>query len=494
MDIYNKSGKFTYEIENVCRLFFPNEKFNHKMSYVEQDNLHDYVSTQIFESEDNEVIKVVVGAKIDEKELSENSEIKKNTEDFKNELECLIARLLFKVLSEATLLTPSWGIVTGVRPVKLYRSLINQGGEDYASKYFSDKLLVSKEKLELVKITNKYENNILSLSKKNSFSLYIAIPFCPSRCSYCSFVSQSIEKCAKLIPDYLQLLIKEIEYTATIAKNLKLKLETVYIGGGTPTTLDDIQLAKLIEAVNLNFDMKDCREFTIEAGRPDTINKAKLYAMKNGNVNRISINPQTLNDSVLETIGRKHTAQQAIEAFSLAREVGINSINMDLIAGLPGDNYESFCNTVDKICSLSPEGITIHTLSLKRSSYLNIKEKSKINNNSNDLKYTLGKTYEKLAQKGYHPYYLYRQSRMVENMENIGWAKMNHDGLYNIYVMDETHTILACGAGGVTKLKEYKDNKIERIFNYKFAYEYISGFDEMLQRKRKVEEFYEKFQ
>ena len=307
-------------------------------------------------------------------------------------------------------------------------------------------------------------------------------------------MSQSIEKCAKLIPDYLQLLIKEIEYTATIAKNLKLKLETVYIGGGTPTTLDDIQLAKLIEAVNLNFDMKDCREFTIEAGRPDTINKAKLYAMKNGNVNRISINPQTLNDSVLETIGRKHTAQQAIEAFSLAREVGINSINMDFIAGLPGDNYESFCNTVDKICSLSPEGITIHTLSLKRSSYLNIKEKSKINNNSNDLKYTLGKTYEKLAQKGYHPYYLYRQSRMVENMENIGWAKMNHDGLYNIYVMDETHTILACGAGGVTKLKEYKDNKIERIFNYKFAYEYISGFDEMLQRKRKVEEFYEKFQ
>lgn len=250
------------------------------------------------------------------------------------------------------------------------RRLKDDMDEEEAKKYFREKLLVSEEKTDLACETEKNERKILDLSQRNSFSLYVSIPFCPSRCSYCSFVSQSVEKAKHLVEPYLELLVKEIKKTAEIAESLKLNLETVYIGGGTPTTLSAEQLKILLDAIKSSFDLSNCREFTVEAGRPDTITFDKLKAILEGGADRISVNPQTLNDNVLENIGRRHTAQQAIDAFKLARQAGVGHINMDLIAGLPGDTIESFRSTLDGICELDPESITVHTLSMKKSSGL----------------------------------------------------------------------------------------------------------------------------
>ena len=264
---------------------------------------------------------------------------------------------------------------------------------------------------------------------------------------------------------------------------------TVYVGGGTPTTLSAEQLTQLLTAIHTCFG-ENFDELTVEAGRPDTITKERLIALKNGGVSRISINPQTMNDNVLNNIGRKHTTQQTIEAFYLARECGFDNINMDLIAGLPGDTVESFKNTIDAIINLNPESVTVHSLSLKRSSGLG---------QDKDFSYLkdgvfAGEMVEyaesKLKAAGILPYYMYRQSKTVGNLENVGYAKKGYEGLYNVYIMDETHTILACGASAVTKLKSVNDGQIERIFNYKYPYEYISLFEEMIERKKRVEEFY----
>ncbi len=489
MKIYTINHKFIYEIENVCRLFFPNEKFVELDNRLLDENDNDnYVYTEI--KKENQKFKFEVIAEIDSKIYRDEDLVICELDD-KNEMERIISLMVFKILSKITNLKPSWGIVTGVRPVKLFRSLIEEGGDEFALDYFENKLLVSKEKINLTVETNYYEKKIIDKSKFNSFSLYVSIPFCPTRCAYCSFVSQSIEKCANLIPKYVELLVEELKYTAKIASDINLNLETVYIGGGTPTTLNEVQLGLLIDTINTYFDMSTCKEFTIEAGRPDTITEEKLRVMKLGGVTRISINPQTFNDDVLKVIGRKHDSKQTLKAFEIARKCGHNNINMDLIAGLPSDTYESFCMSLTDTINLSPEGITIHTLSLKRASNININNEKIYDPVGADVKKMLDEVSNCLPKYKYHPYYLYRQSRMIGNMENVGWSKDGFDGLYNIYIMDETHTILSCGAGAVTKLKNMKNGKIERVFNYKFAYEYIANFEQIIKRKGRVIEFYE---
>lgn len=413
--------------------------------------------------------------------------VKKLTDD-DNEL--VSAQLLYKLLCDFTGLTQPWGILTGVRPVKLLRRLAEESSEEQAVKKFEKDFFVSNEKIALSRETEHNERKILELSKPESFSLYVGIPFCPSRCSYCSFVMASIERAEKLIEPYTKLLCEEIKRTAEIANKLGLRLETVYFGGGTPTTLSAEQLDTVLGTVNKSFDMSTCREFTVEAGRPDTIDIAKLFALKENKVDRISINPQTVNDDVLKTIGRKHTAQQFFDAFELARKCGFDNINTDLIAGLPTDTPESFKNSLDSIVRLNAECITVHTLCMKRASRLTTEGVTLDLQQARDAREMLAYTQNILGQNEYIPYYMYRQSRMVGNLENVGWSKRGFESLYNVYVMDETHTILACGSGGVTKLKRNNPDYLERIFNFKYPYEYIDRFDELIQRKSGIMQFY----
>ncbi len=480
MNLYIDNHTFHYEMENLLRAFFPYDKISVYKEYKALEK--PYVLTSI-----DKIISVTLSLDDFEKTLC----TKKKSDDEIDELK--MAQLMYSLLCEYFDTTLPWGILTGVRPIKLLRKFIESHDENYAHDYFLNEFMVSEKKLNLASITQKCESGILSLSKEKSFSLYISIPFCPSRCNYCSFVSQSIEKAKHLIDDYVELLCEELILTAKVAHDLGLRLETVYMGGGTPTTLSAQQMDLVLSTVRDHFDMSTCREFTVEAGRPDTITEEKILAIKKNGVSRISINPQTLNDEVLSIIGRRHSAQDTIDAFYLARKCGFDNINMDLIAGLKGDNYDSFVSTLDKVRELSPESITIHTLALKRSSTLNTENidiNIGIKNETTDM---LEYSQKALLFDGFVPYYLYRQSRMAGNLENVGWSKKGCESLYNVYVMDETHTILACGAGAVTKLKDPKTDKLERIFNFKFPYEYNTRFSELMERKNAIYSFYDKF-
>lgn len=477
MNLYVKNHNFHFELENLTRLFFPNEKITVIRDFSEPQP--PYIYTEVSD-------KITISVNIGSFNKSETA-VKKLADD-DNEL--VSAQLLYKLLCDFTGLTQPWGILTGVRPVKLLRRLAEESNEEQAVKKFEKDFFVSNEKIALSRETEHNERKILELSKPESFSLYVGIPFCPSRCSYCSFVMASIERAEKLIEPYTKLLYEEIKRTAEIANKLGLRLETVYFGGGTPTTLSAEQLDTVLRTVNKSFDMSTCREFTVEAGRPDTIDIAKLFALKENKVDRISINPQTVNDEVLKTIGRKHTAQQFFDAFELARKCGFDNINTDLIAGLPTDTTESFKNSLDSIVRLNAECITVHTLCMKRASRLTTEGVTLDLQQARDAREMLAYTQNILGQNEYIPYYMYRQSRMVGNLENVGWSKKGFESLYNVYVMDETHTILACGSGGVTKLKRNNPDYLERIFNFKYPYEYIDRFDELIQRKSGIMQFY----
>lgn len=477
MNLYVKNHNFHFELENLTRLFFPNEKITVIRDFSKTQP--PYIYTEVSD-------KITISVNIGSFNKSETA-VKKLTDD-DNEL--VSAQLLYKLLCDFTGLTQPWGILTGVRPVKLLRKLAEESSEEQAVKKFEKDFFVSNEKTALSRETEHNERKILELSRPESFSLYVGIPFCPSRCSYCSFVMASIERAEKLIEPYTKLLCEEIKRTAEIANKLGLRLETVYFGGGTPTTLSAEQLDTVLRTVNKCFDMSTCREFTVEAGRPDTIDSAKLFALKENKVDRISINPQTTNDEVLKTIGRKHTAQQFFDAFELARKCGFDNINTDLIAGLPTDTPESFKNSLDSIVKLNAECITVHTLCMKRASRLTTEGVTLDLQQARDAREMLAYTQNILGQNEYIPYYMYRQSRMVGNLENVGWSKRGFESLYNVYVMDETHTILACGSGGVTKLKRNNPDYLERIFNFKYPYEYIDRFDELIQRKSGIMQFY----
>ena len=472
MNLYIKDHPYHYETENLCRAFFFAEDVKVLREYdtVEKP----YILTSVADE-------VKVEVSIDG--FDETASAPLSIDD-----ELTMARLMYGLLIRACERELPWGILTGVRPIKLFSKLSAADGEDAAEKYFRDTLFVSREKTALARTVSRNQRDIIARSEEKSFSLYISIPFCPTRCNYCSFVSQSIEKAGKLVERYIPLLLEEIRRTAEIAKKLGLSLLSVYIGGGTPTTLSAEQLDILLSEVREGFDMSGCVEFTVEAGRPDTVTREKLITLKKHGVTRISINPQTFSDSVLERIGRKHTTAQTIEAFTLAREIGFDNINMDLIAGLSSDTPESFRATIDKVRELDPESVTVHTLAVKRSARLNAADAVPEHSFTSEM---LGYAEKELTAGGYEPYYLYRQSKMLSNLENIGWAKPGYFSPYNVYIMEETHTILACGAGAVSKLRDPGSEHIERIFNFKYPYEYIDRFGEMLERKERVISFYE---
>jgi oxygen-independent coproporphyrinogen-3 oxidase len=481
MNLCNINHGFNYELEKLCRIFLPHEKINILSEVREADIFavceicENLAKTNLF---------------FEGKTYSESLAIPEETEKSR---ELTIATCLFKCFVAATDYTPEWGLLTGVRPAKLYSKLLRTMGKEKTDDYFKNTLFVSDEKISLCAETVEPEEVIVSKNSPDSFSLYVSVPFCPSRCSYCSFVSHSVDKAGKLIDDYVKLLCEEIKITGEVAKRNALKLQTVYIGGGTPVAFSAEQLRVVMTAISENFCLDGISEYTVEAGRPDAIDRDKLVAIKEGGATRISVNPQTMNDSVLREIGRNHTAEQTVAAFNLAREVGFDNINMDLIAGLPTDTLESFKNTLDTILKLDPESITIHSLSVKKASTIAVDNRLPEIETGKIASGMVRYARKVLTEKGILPYYMYRQSKTVGNLENVGYAKKGFEGLYNVYIMDETHTILACGASAVTKLREPNGAFIERIFNFKYPYEYISRFEEMIARKDGIDRFYKEY-
>lgn len=415
----------------------------------------------------------------------------KTGHDFDRECECALGRALYRAASRLCGVRPPWGILTGIRPVKLVRSRLNAGmTPDEVVKDFKKQYYTSCEKSRLCLKAAYEEERIVSLSRPDSASLYISIPFCPSRCLYCSFISHDVTKAAKLLPDYVRLLCEELKYTGALANELSLRIETIYIGGGTPTVLSAQQLEVIMNTVKKSFNLSYLREYTVEAGRPDTITREKLDVILEGGARRISINPQTLDDAILKRIGRNHTAAQFYDAFALARKAGVPSINTDLIAGLPGDTPQGFENTLDGVLKLEPESVTVHTLAMKRSSRLVTEYGGLYDAAGVNVAAMLRSAGERLTEAGQKPYYLYRQKNTLGGLENVGFSKPGFEGLYNIFIMDETHSILAAGAGGTTKLRQPHGGLIERVYNFKYPYEYISRFDEIIGRKKKVKDFY----
>lgn len=475
---------FHYECENLCRVFYPNDSV--RIVYDADDpaaltSRMEAVAGGFRLSASWDGARETLFVPSDAPRLAEAQEL-------------AAAKTIFLLLQERTGYTPPWGMLTGVRPSKLMITLMREMGALQAQDYFTDTLLVQPDKTALAAAVARQEEKLLRLSQPDSYSLYLSVPFCPSRCSYCSFVSHSVNSpsARKLIEPYVKLLLREIAMTGAIARELGLRLETVYIGGGTPTTLSAAQLSAVCNAIAAHFPLRNAREFTVEAGRPDTITRDKLDALHAAGVSRISINPQTLNDDVLAHIGRRHSAQDAIDCFRMARDAGFDNINMDLIAGLDTDTPGSFRRTLGGILALAPENITVHTLALKRSSRM-VQEENALSEGGAAVAEMLADAQSRCMENGYMPYYMYRQSRCIGNFENVGWCRADKECLYNVYMMEEVHTVLACGAGAVTKLREAHGPMIERVFNFKYPYEYISRFDELAARKARIKTFYEEY-
>lgn len=377
-----------------------------------------------------------------------------------------------------------WGTLTGIRPSKIAAKLIRDGmSERDVAQYFVDNYNASAEKGTLAAEVAAVELPIIKNMLSDGVSIYIGIPFCPTRCLYCSFVTCGTRQAARLSDEYCEMLKREISYTAEIIRHNNNKIETVYIGGGTPTTLSAAKLDELLVHIYREFDMSHCREFTVEAGRPDTVDRDKIETLKRHGVDRISINPQTMNAETLKLIGRNHTPKQIIDAVDLARDCGFDNINMDVIAGLPGESLDMFKYTLDEVERLMPEDTTVHVMSIKRS--------SRLHEYLSDYDLTDGETaarmvdyaYEYIKSCGKRPYYMYRQKNQLGNLENVAYAKPGHESLYNIYIMEEVQSIISLGCGGVTKAVDRASNRIERVFNVKEPKDYIERIDEMLARK-----------
>lgn len=490
MTLFIDGHSYHYEMECLCRMFFFYQKI--EVVHAQVPSGESYVYTGVSRGEDTTQLRVRV--RLGEQAQCEEAQVENVRADYDSFCEKELARMVYRILSGLTGTRLGWGILTGIRPVRLVHSFWEQGKcDEEIRQIFERDYYASPQKTQLAITTAYQEKQIISRSQRNSFSLYVSIPFCPSRCRYCSFVSHSIEKTKKLMEPYVEHLCQELRLVAHQVKQLGLRLETVYFGGGTPTTLTAQQLTTLFDTIREQFDLSHLQEYTVEAGRPDTITPEKLQAIKSAGITRISINPQTLSDSVLQEIGRKHTTQQTLRAFALARKLGFDNINMDLIAGLPGDTYESFVETIEGVLKLGPENVTLHTLSVKRAADLARQPDWVYRQQHETVAAMLEYAYQRFEEQGLRPYYLYRQKNTMGNMENVGFCKPGKEGLYNVYIMDETHSILAVGAGGVTKLRQPGGTYLQRIFNFKYPYEYLSRFDDILTRKGQVPEFYERY-
>ncbi|MFV0401908.1 MAG: coproporphyrinogen dehydrogenase HemZ [Oscillospiraceae bacterium] len=485
--ILERSGHpYGYEVECTARLFFPGYKMLSPEQAEEKEAEQDRIDTSVTKSGGGVELRVAsrVGGDFREKVRM----LPSSATD--QERERALCTLLYELLCGQTGLRPPWGVLTGVRPVRLVHELLRTGKTwEEAERHFLEVYRATPEKTQLALDTARVQQPLLEDNASGDFSLYIGIPFCPTRCLYCSFVSHAIDRTAKLIPEYLDKLCLELEETGRIAGELGLRLRTVYMGGGTPTTLEAEQLDRILGTVADSFDLSGLSEYTVEAGRPDTLTVEKLAVLRRRGVERVSINPQTLDDSVLREIGRAHTVEDFYRAFEMAREQGFRVINTDLIAGLPTESADGFLKGLERIIALRPENITVHTLTVKRSSTLRERADAFLDTEE-ELTAALEESRKLLAASGYGPYYLYRQKGTRQNLENVGYALPGAESRYNIYMMEEVQTVLAVGAGAVTKLCG-APGRLERIFNFKYPYEYIGRFDEQLERNDKIRRFYE---
>ena len=393
-------------------------------------------------------------------------------------------RWIWNELAKYTGKEPDWGILTGVRPVKLFGELVQKTGTPQkAEAALREQYYLKPEKIRLLKETWQVQQETMGDADPRKVAIYIGIPFCPTRCLYCSFTSNQGKP--EAIARYLEALKKEIAFAGEETSRCGLIVESVYIGGGTPTTLTAEQLTELLEHTKASFDLSQCREFTVESGRPDTITEEKLSAILQSGAERISINPQTMKQETLDRIGRYHTPEEIREAFRMADRVQMPIVNADLIAGLPGEEPEDFVNSLKEIIELKPENITVHTLAVKRASRLIEQEKDYSYHQGNKVKVMLDAGSRMLAEAGYRPYYLYRQKQMTGNFENVGYALPGKENLYNMKIMEENQTIIALGAGGISKVWYPAENRLERVPNVSNYEIYIERLEEMMDRKRK---------
>lgn len=482
--------KFHYECENLCRVFFPYSPVRVAEEGREPPPKplspgEPWAAAQAAEE---------TGGWRYTAEASDGQERVRQSVFTPELAEYPMTRLLYEALSALTGISPAWGMLTGVHPVKLLRQHVERLGFQDGARDFQQKWLVTPPRVDLAKRVLSAQREAVDGLSPRSFSLYVGIPFCPTRCAYCSFISQDMQNAGKLVEPYLELLLGELERTAEITAELGLELVSVYIGGGTPTTLSPEQLETLCGKITSLFPLDRCREFTVEAGRPDSITLEKLQVLKAAGVTRISINPQTMSDRVLENIGRRHTARDVEEAFALAQSLGFSDINADLIVGLPGDSFSGFQESLDRVLALGPSSVTVHSLALKRSAGIVTGDGDlSLHRRPWETAAMVDHSIQRLTASGFEPYYLYRQTRMAGNLENTGWAKPGRICRYNVYTMDESGTVIACGAGGVTKLKDPDSSDLKRVFNFKYPLEYISRHQEILERKDQVKEIYEQF-
>lgn len=458
-------------VQNLCLLFFPGAKFSESEEITPDTPILRLV---VRESEDG----IFASADLTLGDVTghgEHNERLKTSITHERSLKIAVGKAVYTAGGIVLGDTPAWGILTGIRPAKIARQIYT-ATPDAAKvrKVLRDEYFLNPKKAALLTQVAINESRIIEALPDNACSLYVSIPFCPTRCAYCSFVSFATKRLLSLMPAYVERLLSDLDETFALIRELGMKITTVYIGGGTPTTLSADQLELLLSKICENVDPASLEEFTVEAGRPDTVTAEKLAVIAAHGVSRISINPQTLNDEVLRGIGRCHTVEDFYRAYHQARESGIPQINTDLIAGLPGDSYRSFAKSVDAILKLEPDNLTVHTFCVKTGADLAHSGNTIYSPVNGEAQKSVDYSQLRAKNSGYIPYYLYRQKNAVGNLENVGFSLPGKEGKYNVYIMEEIHPIFAVGAGASTKIIDPKTGKIRRIFMNKYPYEYLS--------------------
>ena len=456
-------------VQSLCMMFFHGEKFPLDSEGEAKSLLVETIDTDI--GINCKCKLTAYGKSIDSEAFAPFND----GEKYERTSKTAVGKAVFKALSQLTGKSVPWGILTGIRPSKVALELVNATNEDKAIDILKERYLLTENKARLAVEVAKNECKILSMSKEDTCSIYISIPFCPSRCTYCSFISYATPKLFSLIPDYVSRLIEDIKATFKEISDKNLRILSIYIGGGTPTVLNEEQLEMVLSTICSCTDIGKLQEFTLEGGRPDTITEEKLKVAKKYGVTRFSVNPQSLNDNVLESIGRKHTVEDFLRAYNLVKQSEIGFINTDLIAGLDSDTFDTFKATIDKIIELSPDNVTVHSFSVKKSAQI-LRDNQKIyEKTSDDAIKSVDYAYEMLTSNGYIPYYMYRQKNTISDLENVGYAKKGTFGIYNVLMMSDCHTVYGIGAGATTKLVSKNNGilEINRIFSPKYPYEYL---------------------